>query len=302
MQLISCPVCSKAVSSDAPACPGCGHPIAAKATPKTVIITRGTGALGVLLVLLMLLGGLAAFTKPNESELRSELERKYGLVYGAGVVADVLGLVQLNYNDYVVFSTMSIKTDFSSEQTVATGIFGRILLSDSTWVTRRRSVTAPPATTGSTYSQPSISLTEPVAAPSVQPVETRPVNRPEPARVYSAANTQTVPEYTPEQMMQGVATARQTLLGDMSIAARNVMNNRHPLSSIEHCEQPTINSYDQSMYGEGITAAYPCRMRGTVTGENVFHIVVRVHAEIRFDNGTFVRRIKSTDVPVDNRN
>jgi hypothetical protein len=59
MSLIACPACGKQVSQQAPACPHCGHPIAA--SPQKIVVqppqSGGMGAGGCLLLLLLLGGG-----------------------------------------------------------------------------------------------------------------------------------------------------------------------------------------------------------------------------------------------------
>ncbi|HVS35558.1 MAG TPA: hypothetical protein VMS17_08250 [Gemmataceae bacterium] len=68
MALISCPACSREVSSMAPTCPGCGHPIAPplrEAPPQRIVVQQprsgAGGVLGCLFLLLLLAGGAWLF-------------------------------------------------------------------------------------------------------------------------------------------------------------------------------------------------------------------------------------------------
>lgn len=50
MALIACPECRSQVSSAAPACPSCGHPIAGSHLSKTDVAGRAVSAVGAWLV------------------------------------------------------------------------------------------------------------------------------------------------------------------------------------------------------------------------------------------------------------
>lgn len=69
MALIACPACGKQVSSEAPACPHCGQPIAAP-----VRSGGGGGGCGVVFFLVLLVAGaILAFTNPTEADLRQKV-------------------------------------------------------------------------------------------------------------------------------------------------------------------------------------------------------------------------------------
>lgn len=58
--LIECPSCGKQVSSEASACPGCGHPFKAVKTTSGIDLTDPVHIAGIVLCCLMILGALAA--------------------------------------------------------------------------------------------------------------------------------------------------------------------------------------------------------------------------------------------------
>jgi hypothetical protein len=85
----------------------------------------------VLFLLVILVGVIAAVTKPNESALKNALLEKYGLVYGVGALAEKIGLVEMKYHDYLIFSTLSIQLGIEPERTVAFGLFGKTVVPDA---------------------------------------------------------------------------------------------------------------------------------------------------------------------------
>jgi hypothetical protein len=163
MALISCPVCDKDVSERAPACPHCGHPIAQEsqtAKSEKVIIEKkaSSGCLVPLFLLLLLLAGIclvAVVTKPNEFALKNALLKKYGLIYGAGVVAEKFGLLDIRYNDHLVYSSISVQIIGQNEQTVAYGVFGNVIIAEDA-ISRLKQLERPskqPAQTSSSQTQ-----------------------------------------------------------------------------------------------------------------------------------------------------
>ncbi len=59
MALVKCPECGNAVSTEAPACPSCGFPVAAKmATQSKPAQGHGTGGGTAILVAVLLVAGL----------------------------------------------------------------------------------------------------------------------------------------------------------------------------------------------------------------------------------------------------
>src|SRR5262245_37244061 len=112
MAIISCPICAKDVSAQAPACPNCGHPIAEQSVRKQsqpiMIEKRTSWAWMILLILLILIGFAAAVTKPGESALKNALIEKYPLIYDIGFVEEKIGLGKMKYHDYFIISTFSV--------------------------------------------------------------------------------------------------------------------------------------------------------------------------------------------------
>ena len=124
MTLILCSVCGRDVSADASICPNCGHPITKKAR-------RAFGVFVLLVTSILVVAALAAMTtKPSESALRNALVEKYGLIYGAGAVAEHYGLLKLRYNDHFLYSSLSVSLIGTPEQTVAYGYFGKTVVAD----------------------------------------------------------------------------------------------------------------------------------------------------------------------------
>lgn len=77
MPLITCPACGKSVSSEAPACPGCGHPIL---RPPPVPRKTGSGlgwglgcllAIPALMIVVAIIGLLAAIAVPSFIKART---------------------------------------------------------------------------------------------------------------------------------------------------------------------------------------------------------------------------------------
>ncbi|MFI5228405.1 MAG: NINE protein [Gemmatimonadales bacterium] len=60
MTLVLCPACSRQVSLAAPACPQCGHPIAAASYPVPRIVAAQLPGRGTAVFLALILGGLGA--------------------------------------------------------------------------------------------------------------------------------------------------------------------------------------------------------------------------------------------------
>jgi hypothetical protein len=129
MTLIPCPTCSKEISSQASTCPNCGHPVAQGTTHQPR--TSRSGVIGLLIVLL-LIGIAAAVTKPSESAMKEALLEKHGLHYSVGAIAENVGLVEMKYHDYLIFSTLTVEILLQPERTAAYGVFGKTFVSDTT--------------------------------------------------------------------------------------------------------------------------------------------------------------------------
>jgi hypothetical protein len=129
MALIACPECKADVSSKAPHCPKCGHPIAGPTAARPAVVPLpGAGGLGRLLplVVLVILGVVLAATNPDEPRFRAALS---GAIPGFGVgagIAEFIGTAKYKYNNYVVFSTMSVVGIDGKERTIARGFLGRV--------------------------------------------------------------------------------------------------------------------------------------------------------------------------------
>lgn len=90
--------------------------------------TLGGGCLGIVLLLVVLLACAAVGTKPSEMTMRETVYRKYGpLVRVAGGVCETLGVCEITYNDYLFFSTLSVKIGNKPEMTAAIGFFGQVI-------------------------------------------------------------------------------------------------------------------------------------------------------------------------------
>jgi zinc ribbon protein len=139
MSLISCPACSKQVSERAPACPHCGHPIAGPApeAPQVIIhqqqaprSQRGCGG-GLVFLLLVVAGIVAAGTKPDEAAMMKAVVAKYGVGFGIGAaVGQAIGTAKYTYHDYFLFSTMTLQGIAGPERNIATGLFGQVIVSN----------------------------------------------------------------------------------------------------------------------------------------------------------------------------
>ncbi len=298
MPLIACPICTKDVSAVAPACPNCGHPISKGASKPSRPVVTGTGlfsaTVSVLFLLVVFATIIAAVSKPNESALRNALIEKYGLIYGAGVVAEKLGLLNVQYHDYIVFSRLSVEIPFDSERTVAYGIYGKTIVPDGpvSFGSNERQTSRPtePINNGTIQMQPAFNENPPVQPP------------PPPPKQRSMPNVVEQPQYSEQQLRQGLQLARQTLIStEMRDKASSVLSDRHPFSRIEQCNDPNIQSFNTSLYGEEIVGVYTCRMRGTITGKNTFIVTVRVKGAITFQNGTFIRQVVDANVIADSK-
>ena len=75
---------------------------------------------------------IAAVTKPDEATVRAAVRDKHGLVVSlAAAFGELVGTAQYRYHDYVVFSTLTLRSMDGSEETVATGIFGSVSVKDA---------------------------------------------------------------------------------------------------------------------------------------------------------------------------
>jgi hypothetical protein len=236
---------------------------------------------------------IAAASKPNESALRNALTEKYGLIYGAGVVAEKFGLLNVQYHDYIVFSRLSVQIPLDSERTIAYGIFGKTILPDvqvsfgSNHAKTPRSTE--PTNDGTVQTQPAFNE-NPFAQP---PLPQNPISTPIIVEQ---------PQYSEQQMQQGLQLARQTLISnEMRDTASNVFSGRHPLSRIEQPCNPNIQLSNTSLYGEQIIGVYTCRMRGTIAGKDTFIVSVKIRGAVTFQNRTFVRQIVDSEVISDNK-
>jgi hypothetical protein len=129
MALIACPECKADVSSSATQCPKCGYPIAGRATPGLGAVprpgSRGFGGL-LFLILLVIAGVVLGVTNPDEPRFRAELSGQIpGFGIGAGI-GEIIGTAKYNYNNYVLFSTMSVVGVDGKERTIAHGFLGRV--------------------------------------------------------------------------------------------------------------------------------------------------------------------------------
>lgn len=286
MGLISCPICTKEISAAAVACPNCGHPVSKSVSkPLKPVVTGGGlfGAFATVLFLLVVLAAIAAaVTKPNESALRGALTEKYGLIYGAGAVAEKLGLLNVQYHDYLLFSSLSVQVPFDAERTVAYGIFGKTILPDVQ------------ISFGSNQAKNDRTV------PALN--ENSSIQQPPPQKGASTPVIVDRSQYSEEQLRRGLQQARQALLSnEMHSKASNLMSGRHPFSNIEQCNDPNIQSFNTSLYGEEIVGVYTCRMRGKISGKDTFIITVRIRGAITFQNDTFVRQIVGADVITDGK-
>lgn len=303
MGLISCPVCAKAISAEAPTCPNCGHPIAKRQTDKpshSIIIhnSRRSPIISAFVGLILLAGMfvfLLALTKPSESDLRKALQEKYGIVYGVGEVAEKIGLVNFQYNDYVVFSSLSTTIPGDVERTLVFGFLGKTMVPDAP-LSFESGRTSRPSIDKSSNNKEIVETNVEELTTDVPPIPTTHI----PAN--SSKTTYTDHVYSEEQMLQGLQHARQLLIAnEMRQKATDTFTSRHPLSRIEQCDEPNVQSFNQSLFGEEIVAIYPCHMRGKITGKNLFFVTVRVRGTITFSDGIFIRRVVSADILVDNR-
>lgn len=77
MPLIACPACGKQISSQAPSCPHCGHPIAFRLienSGETILQStdRGKSKIGCFLIALIV-AAVLAFLNPTEAEMRQKI-------------------------------------------------------------------------------------------------------------------------------------------------------------------------------------------------------------------------------------
>ena len=127
MGLITCPTCNNSLSDRAASCPKCGHPISARSGNKTVSFGGLLSAFAaIIFVLFVITCGIGVVTKPTEAMLRKALLDKYGMVYGAGVVAEKLGVLNFSYQDRLVYSTLSVNIATQPEKVIAYGFLGRV--------------------------------------------------------------------------------------------------------------------------------------------------------------------------------
>ncbi|HEU0046074.1 MAG TPA: hypothetical protein VFQ43_00550 [Nitrososphaera sp.] len=256
---------------------------------RSVIIHSRSNSGGILAALLLVIAIIGIVSKPNESALRNSLVEKYGLIYGAGVIAENLGLLKLRYNDYFIFSTMSGEVGIEN-RTVAFGFFGKAFVPEP-------ELPKLPAASAVRSGQPEYG--------SSSGNHNTVLSGPPPDNPTSLASNESSqsrqPKWTNEELQRGLVGAHQVLLQEMSNEAGRSFQNRHPFSRIEECDQPTTNATSQPSFGEETVVVFRCRMRGTITGKNIFNVVVRVRGTISFEKDTFVRRILGAEVLSDAR-
>jgi predicted nucleic acid-binding Zn ribbon protein len=129
MALTTCPICSKQVSEESHACPHCGHPFRSEAKKKG---SNGFMSSGLVLIVVVIILSAAFISKPNESKMRDEVCTKVGaLACVAATFAESLGTVTISYHDYLVFSTLTIKSNQQPEKNIALGVFGQVFAGDA---------------------------------------------------------------------------------------------------------------------------------------------------------------------------
>ncbi|HEV7644501.1 MAG TPA: zinc ribbon domain-containing protein [Pyrinomonadaceae bacterium] len=278
MALISCPICAKDVSAQAPSCPNCGHPIAQTTNnPQPIIIEkRMSRAWGLLILLLAVITVAAALTKPSESVLKNALVEKYPLLYGIGFVEEKIGLGNMKYHDYLIFSTFSVDLIGEPERTVAFGLFGKTIVPDASSSLNQNQQTTLTSAPNLTNPPPSLAASNSAA-------------RNETIKPAVAATTQ--PVLSDDQVRQGIQNIRVVLSNEMAQRASDTCRARHPFSRIENFEPPVMDSSNQSLSGEEMTGIYVCHMRGTLAGKNTPLVTVKIQGVIAFLNGVFIHKI-----------
>lgn len=296
MGLITCPICNNPVSQAAPTCPTCGHPIAPppqkSSAPVVNVRSSAAGGIGVVFLVLCLVGVIAAVvTKPSEAALRNALLEKYGLLYGAGAVAEKFGVLNFKYNDYYVCSTLSVNLVTQPEETIAYGFFGKTVIPNVPLSMNSANATSSRAVEPSLVP---VSQPETTSAPPDQPVIRRDEqNNPQAAPVPTVRPAPQENPSTPPSANQ-IGNLRNEMLNASVAAARQ----KHPASNFvgNGCSELAFEFVNATGNATQYAGVYRCIMKGAILGLSQYDFRVRVAGETRFQNGGFVNRITASQV------
>ncbi|MGH9947529.1 MAG: zinc ribbon domain-containing protein [Pyrinomonadaceae bacterium] len=291
MGLIQCPVCKNLVSEQAPTCPTCGQPIARleRRVSSTGWVTfNGLTSAFIAVILFVVIGGLiaAAATRPSESELRNALLNTYGPIYGAGVVAEKLGVIKFNYNNYLVYSTLSANLVTQPDQVVAYGYFGKSHAPNPTfdlgWSNREDHV--------------------PSEQPVSEPTNTA-FNKPVSEELHAAKAIGLPPPsvLSPEEIHGNLRDLFPLIKTEMYNEAIKAARRKHPASDFvgNGCEE---SSFETKSYVEvrwTYHGTYRCQMRGAILGITRRNFSINVEAQVEIRNGVFESKILGSRYYVD---
>ncbi len=135
MALIPCPACAKEVSIQAPACPHCGHPIAAPAPAAPTAAPSQQPGCGVgCLVLLTIILVILFFSNPSQESLERQINRSLDRIRAQGnFIGNARERLQYKMTiertncAFFSFGTLTVEERFGSAKTtvpVAAGILG----------------------------------------------------------------------------------------------------------------------------------------------------------------------------------
>jgi hypothetical protein len=295
MGLITCPICNNPVSQAAPTCPTCGHPIAPpprKSSAPVVNVRSSAGGIGVVFLVLCLVGVIVAVvTKPSEASLRNALLEKYGLLYGAGAVAEKFGVLNFKYSDYFVCSTLSVNLVTQPDQTIAYGFFGKTVIPNVPL-----SMNSANPTSSRSVEPSSVPVSQPETAnpPPDQPV----IRRDEQNNPQTATVPTSIP--APQENPSTPPPANQigNLRGEMLNASVAAARQKHPASNFvgNGCSELTFEFVNATGNATQYVGIYRCTMKGAVLGLSQYDFRVRVAGEMHFQNGSFGNRITSSQV------
>lgn len=268
MSLTNCPTCNHSVSVLAEACPQCGHPISARRSNQVASSGGLFSAFAAIsFVLFVIACGIAVATKPTETELKNSVLAKYGMVYGAGVIGEKLGVLSFTYQDRVVYSTLSVNVISQPEKVIAYGLFGKVLIPE--------------------LISPNVGKSE--ETPRAGPQQSSIPDQVAPSR----APNQTETSLGPEEIRNGLRTVYPLMRDEMLAAAIAAARQKHPASNFvgNGCDQKALTTEAYQEVRWTYYGTYQCQMKGAILGITQFNFEVKVEGQVKLNNGTFVRSI-----------
>jgi hypothetical protein len=91
----------------------------------------GAGCGLLLLVIVVIVGIVAAVTKPDEVTMRKAINERRGAGFALGAaLGSAIGTVKYEYNDRLLYATITAEDLTGMKGTIATGYFGHVHVSD----------------------------------------------------------------------------------------------------------------------------------------------------------------------------